>query len=130
MISPKCLKMHSAYQMMISTQMFKGALGLTNAVQYSNVKRRTRPTNDVQYSNVSRCTRAYNWWSVLKCLKMHSNKWGKKFKQTTCNKAMLQKNKYDSTTKHISFIGAMKETFLFVTTYIYNYLHSYSIHVR
>ena len=35
----------------------------------------------------------------------------KKFKQTTCNKAMLQKNKYDSTTKHISFNGAMKETF-------------------
>jgi len=42
---------------------------------------------------------------------------------------MLQKNKYDSTTKHISFIGAMKD-YLFVTTYIYNYLHTYSIHVR
>ena len=44
--------MHSGLQMMISTQMFKDALGLTNDEQSQMFKDALRLTTDEQYSNV------------------------------------------------------------------------------
>ena len=51
--------MHSGLQTMISTQMFKDALGLKMMISTQMFKDALGLTHDGQYSNVYRCTPAY-----------------------------------------------------------------------